>query len=202
MPFGLSNASASFKGYINKILAKKLGIFVIVYWDDILINTKDLSKLQVEVVCWVLDQLQKHSFFTNLKKCRFHQDKDRFLVFVLPAIEIKMEEERIEVVKTWLKLESVRDIQVVLRFLNFDLRFIKNFSRIAATPICILKIKASIEGLLTANNKGRAGNEVIFGVKTLSKAKKLENSMKSKKSAKSQIWQRPRILTKRLRSKS
>ena len=41
MPFGLSNAPASFQGYINKILAEKLDIFVIVYLDDIFIYTKD-----------------------------------------------------------------------------------------------------------------------------------------------------------------
>ena len=41
MPFGLMNAPASFQGYINKILAEKLDIFVIVYLDDILIYTKD-----------------------------------------------------------------------------------------------------------------------------------------------------------------
>ena len=41
MPFGLFNAPASFKKYINKILAKKFNIFVIVYLDDILIYTED-----------------------------------------------------------------------------------------------------------------------------------------------------------------
>ena len=41
MLFELSNVPASFQGYINKILAKKLDIFVIVYLDDILIYTKD-----------------------------------------------------------------------------------------------------------------------------------------------------------------
>lgn len=39
MPFDLSNPPASFQGYINKILAKKLDVFVIVYLDDILIYT-------------------------------------------------------------------------------------------------------------------------------------------------------------------
>ena len=43
MPFGLSNALASFQGYINKILAKKLDIFSIVYLDDIFIYNKDLG---------------------------------------------------------------------------------------------------------------------------------------------------------------
>ncbi len=41
MPFGLSNALTSFQGYINKILAEKLDIFVVMYLDDILIYTKD-----------------------------------------------------------------------------------------------------------------------------------------------------------------
>ena len=35
MPFGLSNAPATFQGYINKILAEKLDIFVIVYLSGI-----------------------------------------------------------------------------------------------------------------------------------------------------------------------
>ena len=39
--FGLFNAPATFQGYVNKILAEKLDIFVIVYLDDILIYTKD-----------------------------------------------------------------------------------------------------------------------------------------------------------------
>ena len=37
MPFGLYNAPASFQGYINKILAEELDIFVILYFDDFLI---------------------------------------------------------------------------------------------------------------------------------------------------------------------
>ena len=41
MFFGLSNAPTSFQNYINKMLAKKLDVFVIVYLDDILIYTKD-----------------------------------------------------------------------------------------------------------------------------------------------------------------
>ena len=41
MPFDLLNASATFQGYVNKILAKKLDVFVIVYLDDILIYTED-----------------------------------------------------------------------------------------------------------------------------------------------------------------
>lgn len=57
MPFGFFNAPASFQGYINKILAEKLDVFVIVYLDDILIYTEDSGQGYVEAVWWVLDQL-------------------------------------------------------------------------------------------------------------------------------------------------
>ena len=39
--FGLSNAPASFQSYINKILTKKLDIFVVVYLDNIFIYIED-----------------------------------------------------------------------------------------------------------------------------------------------------------------
>ena len=45
-----SNKSASFQGYINKILAKKLYIFVIVYLNDIFIYIKETSQAHVNAV--------------------------------------------------------------------------------------------------------------------------------------------------------
>ena len=51
MLFGLCNAPASFQGYINKILAKKLYIFVMVYLDNILIYSKDPGQPHVDAVC-------------------------------------------------------------------------------------------------------------------------------------------------------
>ena len=41
MFFSLSNTSTTFKRYVNKILAEKLDIFVIVYLDYILIYIKN-----------------------------------------------------------------------------------------------------------------------------------------------------------------
>ena len=55
MSFGLSNTPATFQGYVNKILAEKLDIFIIVYLDDILIYTEDPGQPHVETICWVLD---------------------------------------------------------------------------------------------------------------------------------------------------
>ncbi len=50
MPFDLSNTSASFQGYINKILAEKLDIIVVVDLDDILIYTEDLDRPYMDAI--------------------------------------------------------------------------------------------------------------------------------------------------------
>ena len=50
MPFGLTNTSAIFQNYINKVLVDKLDVLVIVYFDDILIYTKREEKKYVEAI--------------------------------------------------------------------------------------------------------------------------------------------------------
>ena len=143
MPFGLSNAPATFQGYINKILAEKLDIFVIIYLDNILIYTEDPSQPYVEVVRWVLDQLRKYLLFANLKKCHFHQDEVRFLGYVVSSKGISMEVKRIEVIRKWPESKLVWDIQVFLGFANFYYRFIKGFRKIAALLTSMLKTTMS-----------------------------------------------------------
>ena len=69
MPFGLTNALASLQGYINKILAKKFDIFVIVYLDVIFIYTDDDGDGHVTAVQWVIEQFRKFLLYVNLKKC-------------------------------------------------------------------------------------------------------------------------------------
>ena len=139
MPFGLSNAPATFQGYVNKILAEKLDIFVIVYLDDILIYIKDLGQPHVEAVRWVLDQFRKYLLFANLKKCHFHQDKICFLGYVMSSKDISMEAKKIEMVREWLEPKSIWDIQVFLGFANFYRQFIQGFSKIAAPLTSMLK---------------------------------------------------------------
>lgn len=50
MFFGLFSILITFQSYVNKILAEKFNIFIIVYLDNILIPTKDLSKSYVNAM--------------------------------------------------------------------------------------------------------------------------------------------------------
>ena len=144
MSFGLFHASDSFQGYINKILAEKLGIFVIVYLDDILIYTEDLGQAHVNAVKWVFEELRKNGLFANLKKCRFDKDEIRFLGYVVSAQRVRIEETRIDIMKNWPEPKSIHDIQVFLNFANFYCCFNQGFSRIAALLTLILRMSPTL----------------------------------------------------------
>ena len=154
MPFGLSNAATTFQEYINKILAKKLVIFVIVYLDDILIYIKDSDQPYIEAVQWVLNQLRKYCFFSNLKKCWFHQNEVCFQMYVVFFKGISIKVEQIKVVKKWPESKSIRDIQVFLGFANFYQQLIQGFSMITALLTSMLKIIGSSKKLASSRNNG------------------------------------------------
>ena len=119
MFFRLSNAPASFQGYINKILTKELYIFIIIYLNDNFIYTDDPGQGLMKAVRWVLDVLRRHRFFANLKKCQFHKNEVYFLGYIILDQGVKIEDEQIKVVKNWPKPTSVRDIQMLIGFANF-----------------------------------------------------------------------------------
>ena len=117
-----------------------------------------------------------------------------------------MEDEKIEAVKQYRKLQPIWDIQIFPRFANFYWQFIQAFSQITAPLISMLKISGNID-LKTESSKssfrvggssrvGRDGNgnkinddEVNgneFGNKEVEK--KVQKSSKSKKMVKSDFF--------------
>lgn len=60
MPFGLSNAPGTFQALMNKIFGPYLRIFILVFFDDILVFSKDLKE-HLEHLEIVLALLREHS---------------------------------------------------------------------------------------------------------------------------------------------
>lgn len=175
--FSLSNTLTSFQKYINKILAEKLNIFVIVYLDDIFIYTKDIGQDHMIAVRQVLDILRKNGFFTNFKKCWFHKDEVCFLSYIISVQDIKIEDEQIEAFKNWPELKSIRDIQEFLGFANFYRCFIQGFNKIAVQLTSMLKTLL----LISLSQSNKTANEVEVknissNIEFLYKSKKSKNS--------------------------
>jgi hypothetical protein len=138
MPFGLTNAPSTFMRLMNHVLRAFIGIFVVVYFDDILIYSKNLDDHVVHVKS-VLDVLRKEKLFANLKKCTFYTDKLVFLGFVVSAQGIQVDEEKVRAIRDWPSPTSVGNVRSFHGLASFYRRFMKDFSILAAPLTEVIK---------------------------------------------------------------
>ena len=133
IPFGLTNAPASFQNLINDTLRQYLDISVIVYLDDILVFSKT-REAHITHVKQVLDKLQQNQLWAKAEKCTFFKHEVDFLGYLVSDHGVRMDPKKVDAVLSWPTPKSVYDIQVFLGFANFYRRFIRAYSKVT-TPL-------------------------------------------------------------------
>jgi hypothetical protein len=92
MPFGSTNAQASFQAYIDNYLPHFIDDFAGCYLDDILINSTDEE--HEEQVRKLLEWLREFGLYGKAQKCHFGVTEVHFLGFVIRPDEIGRESGR------------------------------------------------------------------------------------------------------------
>jgi Reverse transcriptase (RNA-dependent DNA polymerase) len=109
LPFGLTNAPATFQTAMNAIFAPCLHKFVLVYLDDILIYSKSAEEHR-EHLRKGLDLLRKHKLYANLKKCSFAKSELEYLGHSVTPDGIKVDPRKVAAVTNWPTPTNVGDV--------------------------------------------------------------------------------------------
>ena len=132
LPFGLTNAPATFQRLMNEIFHDFIREgFVVVYLDDVLIFSKNEGEHYTHLER-VFHRLRERELFAKLAKCEFLCSELRYLGHIIGKEGLKVDPHKMEVVKDWPTPVNVTDIRRFLGLANYFRKFVQDFSAIAA----------------------------------------------------------------------
>jgi hypothetical protein len=139
VPFGLTNAPATFMCLMNNVLNKFLDIFILVFIDDILIYSKNREEHE-EHLRLVLQVLREHQLYAKLSKCDFFQKQVHYLGHVISKEGVAVDPDKIRSIMECPTPKDVSDIISFVDLAGYYRRFIRGFSKIGC-PITSLQKK-------------------------------------------------------------
>ena len=131
LPFGLTNAPATFMHLMHQTFREYLDDFVLVFLDDILIFSKTLEEHERHVRA-VLEMLRAAKLYAKESKCEFFKTEVEFLGHIVGRDGVRMMEDKVKAVSEWPTPTKVGDVRAFLGTAGYYRKFIRDFSSIAA----------------------------------------------------------------------
>jgi hypothetical protein len=138
IPFGLTNAPASFQHFVNDTQREFLDVFCSAYLDDSLIYSDTLEEHKVHVRK-VLEAFDKAGIHLKPEKCEFFVQETEYLGLVISPDGIKMQPSKVATIRQWDTPKKLKDVQEFLGFANFYRRFILNYSKVVSPLTALTK---------------------------------------------------------------
>ena len=129
MPFGATNAPATFQRLMHDCLGDLNMNWCIVYLDDIIVF-RDTKEEHIKRLEAVFQKLMAAGLKLKPTKCFFFRDEIEYLGHVVSGKGISTNPKKIEAVTKWPTPKTVYDVRSFLGFVGYYRRFIKNFSKI------------------------------------------------------------------------
>ena len=121
---------------MNDIFSDLLDVCVIIYLDDILIYSNNMSKHHQHVK-EVLKCFHKAGLYVKAEKCEFHSESVEYLGYILSPSGLTMSDDKVKIIQDWPEPKKVKNIQSFLGFANFYCQFIFNYLDIVIPLTCL-----------------------------------------------------------------
>ena len=131
LSMGLTNAVATFARIMNELLKDFIGVFVLVYIDDILIYSASIEEHETHVKL-VINVLAKHGFKVKLSKCDLIKTSVKFLGHVVSENGLQPNPELIAALYQTPIPKTFKQVKSFIGLATYYRKFIKNFGIIAA----------------------------------------------------------------------
>ena len=138
MPFGIRNAPAAFSMLMSQVFRGLVLKYLLAYIDDILVFSKTFDEHLLHLQT-VFDRLRGANLRLHPKKCNFALERLVYIGHVLSKDGISVDESKIDVVRSYPRPKSLKDVRSVLGFFGYYRRFVKGFSLLAAPLYALLK---------------------------------------------------------------
>ena len=131
MPFGLSNAPATYQRMMDKILREGLRKFTCVYLDDVLIYSDTFNEHVIHVrKC--MQWMAEAGLLLKAKKCSFFDDETEFLGHKVGKGQIRMTDTKIRKVIDFPRPSNVKEVQSFLGVTGYYRKFVRDYATIAS----------------------------------------------------------------------
>uniref|UniRef100_A0A914H3L2 RNA-directed DNA polymerase n=1 Tax=Globodera rostochiensis TaxID=31243 RepID=A0A914H3L2_GLORO len=138
LPFGLSNAVATFQRFMTHLFEGLINDFVFIYIDDILVASESWDKHK-EHLSTVFQRIREAGLKLKISKCAFSAGELPFLGHVLTSDGLKMDMDKMRPITEFPIPRSKKALQSFLGFLAYYRKFIYGFGPIAAPLYGLLK---------------------------------------------------------------
>ena len=131
LPYGLSNAPATFSRAIGIVLSGLTYAECLCYFDDVIIFSKNMSDHCMRLNS-VLNRFHQHNLRVKASKCSFGADKVVYLGHTVSSAGIHTDPKKIEVIKDLPSPSNVESLRSFLGLAGYYRKFIPDFATVSA----------------------------------------------------------------------